>query len=299
MVDASILEKLKQAALRRSQKKHGTLSFSQDSMMSTQPVSQASLAIPMSQIPPSAQRMSLVSRSVMTLIDTAEMGTATEKLTRALKVVLPIVCIEPSTIGGCEMSVQTEAPYPADMPPVEPAEDFLACTDIVLLLSEILSIVSLYPKPPTFESKPPCSPPPGVTDDVDEDAILELFIRNDEQRSPKVNFDRTAAAVLQDSPPSTPQMQDVWESIYYAPSEILLERKGAKQKHKKRKLSIRRPEVNLNQIPSTIDFLEISPPLEDQLRRSSRIKNCCSNDVKNPPVESLLKRLKHVVQLAS
>lgn len=292
MVDASILEKLRQAALKRSVKKQGYMSFSQESLGSTQPVSQASRwasePIPLSQIPASAQKISLVSRSVGVVIDTVETGSVTDTVIQSLTVMHPIL-IEP--LCSVSASVQTDAPYPADIPPFEPTDDVLLSSDIVLLLSEILSVVSLYPKPPSNEP----TPPPRLTDDVDEDAILELFIRNDENPSPKVGFAgddissdlHTPCAFLEDSPPSTPQVE-VWETIIYTPSEVSLGNQLEKQKSSKRKMPTSSGKLQRSQVMPKKQ--QVEKPMEP-LRRSSRINALPCN-----PVESLLKRLKHVVQ---
>jgi hypothetical protein len=278
MVDASILEKLRQAALRRGQKKNaGMLSFSQESLVSTQPVSQLSRVSPDPPPSCSTQRVSLVSRSIGISIDTAEMGTSTLSVSSREVAILPIICIDAQLQIACDESVQTDVPYPADIPPIErhQAEDVLADSDIVLLLSEIHSIVSLYPKPPTTVSE---APRECVADDVDEDAILELFIRNDENLSPKI-------CLLQDSPPSTPQAEDVWESVLYTPSEVLLTQTIEKVKRSRKRKVSAPPRKKKN-------VVEVSPAV----RRSCRINSQIPSSQTCPPVESLLKRLKHVVQ---
>ena len=290
MVDASILEKLRRAALKRSVKKQGGyMSFSQESLGSTQPVSQGSRwssePISLSQIPVSAQKTSLVSRSVGVVIDTVETGIVTDAVIQSLTV-MPLISLEP--LCSVSESVQTDAPYPADIPPLEPADDVLLSSDIVLLLSEIHSIVSLYPQPPSNEP----TPPPRLTDDVDEDAILELFIRNDEKPSPKVGFARDDIGsdlhtFLEDSPPSTPQVE-VWETIIYLPSEVSFGKQSEKRKSSKRKMPTSSGKVQRCEVKPKKQ--QVEKPMEP-LRRSSRINAPPCN-----PVESLLKRLKHVVQ---
>lgn len=160
MADTSVLEKLRIAAAKCRMRSH--IALSQDSMLSTQPAT----SMPCSQISslssynrpesiyscPRTNAPLLYVSSSQT--DRPELSTFQTK--PVVLVVRPVVF----------KSSQTEAPYPADIPPVQ--FDY----DIHSKLDNLTGLLQQQCKDKAYSRV--------VIDDIDENAILELFINNGE-----------------------------------------------------------------------------------------------------------------------
>ena len=160
MADTSMLEKLRIAAAKCRMRSH--IALSQDSMLSTQPAT----SMPCSQISSlssytrSESIYSCPRKNAPLLFVSSSQTDRPELSTFQTKpvslVVLPVVF----------KSSQTEAPYPADIPPVQFDYDINSKLDNLVGLLQHQSRDLAQPR--------------VVIDDIDEDAILELFINNGE-----------------------------------------------------------------------------------------------------------------------
>ena len=166
MADASILEKLREVAAKQNQKKRlgqSLLACSQETMLSSQPTTCAA--------PYSLSQISSVSHIRSTIPRLPDrparppmvsIGTHPAVWTRPLSA-LSTEHIEVPVFEVFDRASQTHTPYPSDIPPFGGS-----CEDSVILSKLDLLLERVAPKADTSEQ--------SFLDDVDEDAILELFI---------------------------------------------------------------------------------------------------------------------------